>query len=118
MGRSPRLHQPVSDLRHCSRDSEDFHRTFHRCFGIWRTSDPPLGLATLAAYLNDDDLVEIQDEHVEPLDLEATPEQRGRDPSPARPRRDDQRQIRIRVDGAASSIAGGRLPVARRPTAN
>ena len=28
---------------------------------------PPLGLATLAGYLRDDDEVEIQDEHVEPL---------------------------------------------------
>ncbi|MBA2356681.1 MAG: B12-binding domain-containing radical SAM protein [Acidobacteria bacterium] len=35
---------------------------------------PPLGLATLAAYLNDDDLVDIQDEHVEPLNLEDTPD--------------------------------------------
>ena len=30
---------------------------------------PPLGLATLAGYLGDDDDVEIQDEHVEPLNL-------------------------------------------------
>ena len=30
---------------------------------------PPLGLATLAGYLDADDEVEIQDEHVEPLDL-------------------------------------------------
>ena len=39
---------------------------------------PPLGLATLAAYLGDDADVEIQDEHVEALDLERH----------ARPRRD------------------------------
>jgi radical SAM superfamily enzyme YgiQ (UPF0313 family) len=35
---------------------------------------PPLGLATLAAYLAPDDEVEIQDEHVEALDLEDTPD--------------------------------------------
>jgi radical SAM superfamily enzyme YgiQ (UPF0313 family) len=34
---------------------------------------PPLGLATLAAYLKDDD-VEIQDEHVETLNLDDTPD--------------------------------------------
>jgi radical SAM superfamily enzyme YgiQ (UPF0313 family) len=35
---------------------------------------PPLGLATLAGYLGDDDDVEIQDEHVERLDLMDTPD--------------------------------------------
>ena len=35
---------------------------------------PPLGLATLAAFLDDDDDVEIQDEHVERLDLDDLPE--------------------------------------------
>ena len=35
---------------------------------------PPLGLATLAAYLSPDDDVEIQDEHVETLDLDDTPD--------------------------------------------
>src|SRR4029079_12138535 len=35
---------------------------------------PPLGLATLAAYLGDDADVEIQDEHVEVLDLSDTPD--------------------------------------------
>src|SRR5438445_524057 len=35
---------------------------------------PPLGLATLAGYLNEDDQVTIQDEHVEKLDLEDTPD--------------------------------------------
>ena len=35
---------------------------------------PPLGLATLAAYLADDDEIEIQDEHVEALDLSDTPD--------------------------------------------
>jgi radical SAM superfamily enzyme YgiQ (UPF0313 family) len=35
---------------------------------------PPLGLATLAAYLSPDDDVEIQDEHVETLDLADTPD--------------------------------------------
>ncbi len=35
---------------------------------------PPLGLATLAAYLRPDDEVTIQDEHVEPLDLDDTPD--------------------------------------------
>jgi radical SAM superfamily enzyme YgiQ (UPF0313 family) len=35
---------------------------------------PPLGLATLAGYLADDDEVTIQDEHVEPLDLDDTPD--------------------------------------------
>src|SRR5207249_4303374 len=34
---------------------------------------PPLGLATLAAYLGDDDEVTIQDEHVERLRLDDTP---------------------------------------------
>ena len=35
---------------------------------------PPLGLATLAGYLQDDDEVVIQDEHVEPLDLDDEPD--------------------------------------------
>jgi radical SAM superfamily enzyme YgiQ (UPF0313 family) len=35
---------------------------------------PPLGLATLAAYLRDDDHVNIQDEHVEALDLDDQPD--------------------------------------------
>jgi radical SAM superfamily enzyme YgiQ (UPF0313 family) len=35
---------------------------------------PPLGLATLAAYLGDDADVEIQDEHVETLNLDDTPD--------------------------------------------
>lgn len=35
---------------------------------------PPLGLATLAAYLDDDDEVELQDEHVEPLRLDDEPD--------------------------------------------
>jgi radical SAM superfamily enzyme YgiQ (UPF0313 family) len=35
---------------------------------------PPLGLATLAAYLDPDDEVAIQDEHVEELDLNDEPE--------------------------------------------
>jgi radical SAM superfamily enzyme YgiQ (UPF0313 family) len=35
---------------------------------------PPLGLATLAGYLRDEDEVEIQDEHVEPLSLDDEPD--------------------------------------------
>jgi radical SAM superfamily enzyme YgiQ (UPF0313 family) len=35
---------------------------------------PPLGLATLAAYLGPDDDVQIQDEHVEKLDLDDAPD--------------------------------------------
>jgi len=35
---------------------------------------PPLGLATLAAYLREDDEAEIQDEHVERLDLDDRPD--------------------------------------------
>src|SRR5882724_6017550 len=35
---------------------------------------PPLGLATLAAYLAPDDEVTIHDEHVEPLDLDDEPD--------------------------------------------
>jgi radical SAM superfamily enzyme YgiQ (UPF0313 family) len=35
---------------------------------------PPLGLATLAAYLSDEDEVTIQDEHVEKLDLSDEPD--------------------------------------------
>lgn len=35
---------------------------------------PPLGLATLAAYLNDEDEVTIQDEHVEEIDLSDEPD--------------------------------------------
>src|SRR5882672_4428695 len=35
---------------------------------------PPLGLATLAAYLGPDDNVQIQDEHVEKLDLDDAPD--------------------------------------------
>src|SRR5882724_10999589 len=35
---------------------------------------PPLGLATLAAYLGPDDAVEIQDEHVERLSLDDRPD--------------------------------------------
>src|SRR5512145_2123091 len=35
---------------------------------------PPLGLATLAAYLDPDDLITLQDEHVEVLDLDDSPD--------------------------------------------
>ena len=35
---------------------------------------PPLGLATLAAYLSPDDQIELQDEHVERLDLIDSPD--------------------------------------------
>ncbi len=35
---------------------------------------PPLGLATLAAYLDPSDQVTLQDEHVEPLDLDDEPD--------------------------------------------
>src|SRR4026209_2759598 len=35
---------------------------------------PPLGLATLAAYLSPDDEIEIQDEHVERLNLADSPD--------------------------------------------
>ena len=35
---------------------------------------PPLGLATLAGYLDEDDEVVLQDEHVEALDLDDDPE--------------------------------------------
>ena len=35
---------------------------------------PPLGLATLAGFLSDEDDVDIQDEHVEELDLNGTPD--------------------------------------------
>ena len=35
---------------------------------------PPLGLATLAAYLSPDDEIELQDQHVEELDLNDTPD--------------------------------------------
>jgi len=35
---------------------------------------PPLGLATLAAYLDEDDHITIQDEHVENLDLDDEPD--------------------------------------------
>jgi radical SAM superfamily enzyme YgiQ (UPF0313 family) len=35
---------------------------------------PPLGLATLAAYLGENDEITLQDEHVETLDLNDTPE--------------------------------------------
>ena len=46
--------------------------------GFWRPIKyslfPPLGLATLAAYLGDEDEVDIQDEHVETLDLDDRPD--------------------------------------------
>src|SRR5512146_3302811 len=35
---------------------------------------PPLGLATLAGYLDDGDSVQLQDEHVERLDLDDEPD--------------------------------------------
>jgi len=35
---------------------------------------PPLGLATLAGYLSEDDEIILQDEHVEPLDLDDEPD--------------------------------------------
>ncbi|MEZ4837220.1 MAG: hypothetical protein R2873_35350, partial [Caldilineaceae bacterium] len=35
---------------------------------------PPLGLATLAAYLDDADEITLQDEHVETLDLNDEPD--------------------------------------------
>jgi radical SAM superfamily enzyme YgiQ (UPF0313 family) len=44
------------------------HRT------IKYTRFPPLGLATLAAYLDESDQVDLQDEHVETLDLSDDPE--------------------------------------------
>ena len=40
---------------------------------------PPLGLATLAAYLSEDDLITLQDEHVETLDLDDEPDLVRRD---------------------------------------
>jgi hypothetical protein len=76
---------------------------------------PPLGLATLAGFLREEDDVDIQDEHVERLDLNDTPDlvviqvclprisascraprlRRGDSP-PARSGRDDQRKLRVR----------------------
>src|SRR6187551_3860758 len=35
---------------------------------------PPLGLATLASYLSPDDTVELQDQHVERVDLDDQPD--------------------------------------------
>ena len=35
---------------------------------------PPLGLATLAGYLSDEDVVDLQDEHVEPLNVDDSPD--------------------------------------------
>src|SRR5690606_21437691 len=35
---------------------------------------PPLGLATLAAYLDEEDTVDLQDQHVEELNLNDTPD--------------------------------------------
>src|SRR5206468_648141 len=35
---------------------------------------PPLGLATLAGYLDPDDEIDLQDEHVEPLNLDDEPD--------------------------------------------
>ena len=35
---------------------------------------PPLGLATLAAYLDDSDEITITDEHVEPLNMDDEPD--------------------------------------------
>jgi len=35
---------------------------------------PPLGLATLAAFLDPDDEVDLQDEHVEQIDLDDEPD--------------------------------------------
>lgn len=35
---------------------------------------PPLGLATLAAYLDDNDEIDLQDQHVEKLNLNDTPD--------------------------------------------
>ena len=35
---------------------------------------PPLGLATLAAYLDVDDEISLQDQHVEKLDLNDSPD--------------------------------------------
>ena len=35
---------------------------------------PPLGLATLAAYLSQEDEIELQDQHVETLDLNDNPD--------------------------------------------
>ena len=45
---------------------------------VWRPIKyslfPPLGLATLAAYLNENDKISLQDEHVEVLDLDDEPD--------------------------------------------
>ena len=35
---------------------------------------PPLGLATLAAFLDSDDEIDLQDQHVEKLNLDDTPD--------------------------------------------
>ncbi|MCB0562511.1 MAG: hypothetical protein KDD09_26345, partial [Phaeodactylibacter sp.] len=35
---------------------------------------PPLGLATLAAYLSEDDEIDLQDQHVEELNLDDEPD--------------------------------------------
>ena len=82
---------------------------------------PPLGLATLAAYLGDDCDVEIQDEHVEALDLNDAPDlvviqvyitsanraYRDRGPLP------EPRRVR-RARRTARDIAAGRGRLARR----
>jgi radical SAM superfamily enzyme YgiQ (UPF0313 family) len=51
----------------CEAHSPDFRPIKYSLF-------PPLGLATLAAYLDADDEVELRDEHVEPLDLNDEPD--------------------------------------------
>ena len=76
---------------------------------------PPLGLATLAGYLADDDEVEIQDEHVERLDLDDAPGP-GRDPGlhhVGAPRLRDRRPL-PRARGVRRARRAARHVAARR----
>jgi radical SAM superfamily enzyme YgiQ (UPF0313 family) len=74
---------------------------------------PPLGLATLAAYLSPDDAVRLQDEHVQTLDLDGRPDLVGIEVYVTSARRAYALADRYRARGARVVLGG--LHVTARP---
>ena len=69
---------------------------------------PPLGLATLAGYLDEDDEIDLQDEHVEKLRLDDEPDLVVRVEIAGQGGEAERREQRV-LDGAPVDAVGGRL---------